>query len=68
VSNLPTYVLVCDGQGCNERWVTTEAPPRRLTDVRARTRELGWTSEAWPGGVSFARSVDLCPSCSKRAR
>lgn len=64
-----TYALICDGDGCNERFVTAVAPPRMVSQTRARAAGVGWSHSYQPlpphvGGQAFSK--DWCPSCTKK--
>lgn len=62
MSGSATYVLVCDADGCGERFFARELP-MRLRDVRQLAAGAGWTSafqRQRPGG-GFGWTSDFCP-------
>lgn len=62
MSALPTYVLVCDGDGCTERFVLASPAVARLRDLRPIAAKRGWAYrlEPLPNGT-VTPSRDYCP-------
>jgi len=66
MSCLPTYVLVCDGDGCPNRIVFTRSPPRIVGEARKRAAdEEGWSHDFKPlGKTGQGRPLDFCRTCT----
>jgi hypothetical protein len=72
VSVKQTYVIVCNGDGCTQRYslVAADEIPKKATDVRASAREVGWVYQPVPHGTPSSyqgpvRPQDFCPGCAR---
>ncbi len=65
MSSRCTYVLACDGAGCDRTYVGER---RNQGEVRSDAAVTGWTHRWRPpesGPGQRARCEDLCPACSE---